>query len=171
MPGDYIYAMATSPRRQGNSETLLDRAIEGARGLGVEVVKDVLGVDPVSPCMGCNRCGETGECVQQDRMQEVYPSPCRRRRRYPGRPRLFHARLFSGQDAHRPLPEILVGEVRPEEASRGRRSKKKGACRYVYLSLRAGRTRDLYLCRTDLGVLLPRTGDNRLGEAGTVRTR
>lgn len=73
MPGDYIYAMATSPRRQGNSETLLDRAIEGARGLGVEVVKDVLGVDPVSPCMGCNRCGETGECVQHDRMQEIYP--------------------------------------------------------------------------------------------------
>lgn len=73
MRGDYIYAMATSPRRAGNSETLLDRAIEGARSLGVEVVKDALGVDPVNSCMACNHCGETGECVQRDRMQEVYP--------------------------------------------------------------------------------------------------
>jgi multimeric flavodoxin WrbA len=73
MRGDYIYAMATSPRPEGNSETLLDRAVEGARSLGVEVVKDALGVNPVNPCMGCNRCGETGECVQHDRMQEVYP--------------------------------------------------------------------------------------------------
>lgn len=69
----YIYAMTTSPRRGGNSETLWEHAIEGARSRGVEVVADALGQDPVNPCMGCNKCGETGECVQQDRMQGVYP--------------------------------------------------------------------------------------------------
>lgn len=69
----YIYAVTTSPRRKGNSETLWEHAVEGARSRGVEVVPEALGQDPVNPCLGCNRCGETGECVQQDRMQDVYP--------------------------------------------------------------------------------------------------
>ncbi len=69
----YIYAVTTSPRNRGNSMTLWEHAVAGARDRGARVVEDDLGRDPVNPCMGCNQCGRTGQCVQQDRMQEVYP--------------------------------------------------------------------------------------------------
>lgn len=72
MPEKYLYAIATSPRGGGNSEILLDRAIEGAAGTGIRVVKEDLGSDPVNPCLGCNSCSKTGQCIQQDRMQGVY---------------------------------------------------------------------------------------------------
>ncbi len=69
----YIYAMATSPRRNGNTEQLLDQVIAGAREAGVRVLKDHLDHKRINPCLGCNWCGVTGQCIQQDGMQEVYP--------------------------------------------------------------------------------------------------
>lgn len=73
MHENYIYAIATSPRSGGNTETLLDQAIKGASRAGIEVVKENLGTNPVNPCLGCNSCSRTGRCIQQDHMQDVYP--------------------------------------------------------------------------------------------------
>ncbi len=69
----YVYAIATSPRRGGNTETLLDKVIDGISEVGLKVLKEHLSHKEINPCLGCNRCGSTGQCIQKDGMQEVYP--------------------------------------------------------------------------------------------------
>ncbi|MDT8357825.1 MAG: flavodoxin family protein [Methanomicrobiaceae archaeon] len=63
-----VLAFATSPRRHGNSETLLDWLLSSMQeGEDVEVVKHVLNDDIViHPCRGCNACEVLGRCVQTD---------------------------------------------------------------------------------------------------------
>lgn len=67
-----VVGLAGSPRRHGNSEQLLDVFLDGARGAGAEVRKIAIVELGLSPCRGCNACSLTGECVQRDRMSEVY---------------------------------------------------------------------------------------------------
>lgn len=67
-----MLGIAGSPRRHGNSEQLLDAALEGARSAGAEVRKLVPAEMGIEPCRGCNACSTTGECVVRDRMHEVY---------------------------------------------------------------------------------------------------
>lgn len=67
-----ILAIAGSPRRKGNTDTLLDRAVAGATSAGAEVERVVLSQLKVAPCIGCNRCFETGRCVVQDDYQALY---------------------------------------------------------------------------------------------------
>jgi hypothetical protein len=69
----YVYAMHASPRKGGNTDTLMGEVLEELGKAGMAVVEEDVGRDPVNPCRGCNRCGATGECVQKDRMQEIYP--------------------------------------------------------------------------------------------------
>ena len=69
----YVLGVAGSPRRNANSETLLDRALEGARDAGAETGKIVAArLSGISPCVNCGHCRETGRCRISDRMQEVY---------------------------------------------------------------------------------------------------
>ena len=65
--------MAGSPRRHGNTETLLDAAVQGAEEAGAEVVRALIGRMPFNPCLACDGCFEAGECVQKDEMQDIYP--------------------------------------------------------------------------------------------------
>jgi len=55
-----------SPHRHGNTETLLDRFLDGAKAAGASVEKVVLKDLHYSPCRGCNACHKTGECIVQD---------------------------------------------------------------------------------------------------------
>jgi len=68
-----VLAVAGSPRRGGNSDALLDAAVEGIREAGGEA--DVLYVAQadVWPCRGCNACSIDGACILRDGMQDVYP--------------------------------------------------------------------------------------------------
>lgn len=70
---EYLLALYTSPRRQGNTSLLMDALIEGAveTGLGLEAFR-VAEMD-VRPCRACNACFKDGECVQKDEMQAIYP--------------------------------------------------------------------------------------------------
>jgi multimeric flavodoxin WrbA len=61
-----ILAISTSPRRGGNSETMLDAAVEGARGAGAEVEKVALADLGFRPCLNCGACSKTGRCIQKD---------------------------------------------------------------------------------------------------------
>jgi len=62
-----------SPRQGGNSDLLLDKVLEGARLAGAEI-KSVFARDlKILGCLECGGCDETGECIVDDRMQEVYP--------------------------------------------------------------------------------------------------
>jgi multimeric flavodoxin WrbA len=62
-----------SPRKGGNTDTLLDRVLDGARASGA-VVKSVYARDLViSGCKECGGCDKTGRCIIHDDMQSVYP--------------------------------------------------------------------------------------------------
>ena len=62
-----------SPRKGGNSDQLLDKALEGARSVGAET-KTVYARDlKMSGCLECGGCDKTGKCVVKDDMQSVYP--------------------------------------------------------------------------------------------------
>jgi len=62
----HVLAIAGSPRRHGNSETLLDRVVASIQEEGVEVEKIALTDVTVNPCKGCNACEKRNKCVQRD---------------------------------------------------------------------------------------------------------
>ena len=62
----HVLGISGSPHRHGNTETLLDRFLDGARDAGGTTEKVVLKEIEYSPCRGCNACHKTGECVVQD---------------------------------------------------------------------------------------------------------
>ena len=67
-----ILAISGSPRRKGNTATLLDRAVQGAVDAGARVEKIVLRDLKMSPCLEIYGCKETGRCIIQDDFQKVY---------------------------------------------------------------------------------------------------
>ncbi|MBI4330683.1 MAG: flavodoxin family protein [Chloroflexi bacterium] len=67
-----VLAIAGSPRRNGNTDLLLARAIEGATSEKIEVVKIVLTEMCIAPCRHCDGCLPTGRCVVEDDQQNVH---------------------------------------------------------------------------------------------------
>ena len=64
-----IVAVYGSPRRQGNTARLLQKAVEGARDSGAEVAEIVLRDLKMSPCLEIYGCKNAGECRLQDDFQ------------------------------------------------------------------------------------------------------
>jgi multimeric flavodoxin WrbA len=67
-----IVGILGSSRRGGNTEYLLDLALEEAQKHGALASKIAVEEKKIAPCNGCLGCVQTGECVIQDDMQEVY---------------------------------------------------------------------------------------------------
>jgi putative NADPH-quinone reductase len=68
-----VLAFASSPRRGGNSETLLDWLLASmSRESDVTVEKIVLVDADINPCRGCNACEKLNYCVQRDGMDSVH---------------------------------------------------------------------------------------------------
>ena len=61
-----VLGISGSPHRHGNTESLLDSFLDGAKAAGAEVEKVILKDLDYSPCRGCNACHKTGECVVKD---------------------------------------------------------------------------------------------------------
>lgn len=61
-----------SPRRNGNTELLLRKVMEGAASKGAETKTLIACRLDIAPCRHCNRCLKTGECVIEDDMQQVH---------------------------------------------------------------------------------------------------
>ena len=61
-----IAAVFGSPRRKGNTSTLLNHAIAGARDAGAHVTEIVLRDLKMSPCLEIYGCKEAGRCVIKD---------------------------------------------------------------------------------------------------------
>jgi multimeric flavodoxin WrbA len=61
-----VIGISGSPHRHGNTETLLDSFLDGAKTAGASVEKVVLRDLDYSPCRGCNACHKTGECIVKD---------------------------------------------------------------------------------------------------------
>jgi multimeric flavodoxin WrbA len=62
-----------SPRIKGNTDLLLDEALEGARKQGAEVEKIVVDKLNIAPCKEYYGCLRDGNCVIRDDMDDVYP--------------------------------------------------------------------------------------------------
>lgn len=71
MPDASIIAVYGSPRRRGNTATLLKRAVEGARDGGARVREIVLRDLKLSPCLEIYGCRKDGECAIRDDFQAV----------------------------------------------------------------------------------------------------
>lgn len=64
--------LSASPRKQGNSDLLCDRFMEGAREAGHQAEKIFLGDKKINYCLACDGCKRNGgECVQKDDMAEI----------------------------------------------------------------------------------------------------
>ena len=61
-----VLGISGSPRRHGNTETLLDAFLEGTKNAGASVEKVVLKELDYTPCQGCNVCHRTGVCIVKD---------------------------------------------------------------------------------------------------------
>ena len=66
-----IIAIYGSPRRNGNTATLLQKAVEGARNGGAEVEEIVLRDLKISPCLEIYGCRNAGECRLKDDFQKT----------------------------------------------------------------------------------------------------
>ncbi|NLI73862.1 MAG: flavodoxin family protein [Euryarchaeota archaeon] len=68
----FVLGIAGSPRRNGNTELLLDAALEGARETGADVYKIALKNLVFSGCIACGECRNGCNCVLQDDLQKIY---------------------------------------------------------------------------------------------------
>ncbi len=66
-----IVGLAASTRRGGNSDTLLRTLLEEAEARGAKTETIILSARNIAPCIGCQRCQSTGECVIEDDFQAV----------------------------------------------------------------------------------------------------
>lgn len=67
-----IMGILGSSRQGGNTEVMLDVALEEAQKNGVFVDKIPLKDKSIAPCDGCLGCAKTGRCVIDDDAQEIY---------------------------------------------------------------------------------------------------
>ena len=65
-----ILAISASPRRNGNTDVLLQAAIEGAQAGGADVELVALREKRIAACVECNWCFGAGKCRVQDDFQE-----------------------------------------------------------------------------------------------------
>lgn len=67
-----VLAFTGSPRKGGNTETLVAAIMAGAAGAGAECETVCLPELQIGPCIGCGGCQKTGRCVILDDMQGLY---------------------------------------------------------------------------------------------------
>jgi len=69
-----VIGIVCSPRKKGNTEILISRALEGAMEAGAEETEIILlSGKHINPCDACDSCKKTGECHIDDDMQAIYP--------------------------------------------------------------------------------------------------
>ncbi|MEJ2716360.1 MAG: flavodoxin family protein [Deltaproteobacteria bacterium] len=62
-----------SPRKGGNSDRLLNEALKGAESVRADVSSIRSRDLKILGCLECGGCDDTGQCVVDDDMQDVYP--------------------------------------------------------------------------------------------------
>jgi multimeric flavodoxin WrbA len=67
-----LLGLSFSPRKNGNTELLLDKVFSGARLLKAETELYRVADNDIKPCDGCGSCFKTGACHIQDDMQPLY---------------------------------------------------------------------------------------------------
>ncbi|MBI4683761.1 MAG: flavodoxin family protein [Nitrospirae bacterium] len=67
-----IIAFLGSPRKDGNTELLLQETIKGINDSGFNAHTFNLNSMKISPCQNCGGCEEEGRCIVQDDMAQIY---------------------------------------------------------------------------------------------------
>ncbi|HSW40237.1 MAG TPA: flavodoxin family protein [Acidobacteriota bacterium] len=67
-----ILGVSGSPRKNGNTEIVINEVMKEAESAGFESETFLLSEQRVEPCIACGRCFETGACAVQDDMQKLY---------------------------------------------------------------------------------------------------
>ncbi len=67
-----VLCIAGSPRRNGNTDRLLDALSAGVTEAGGEAIRLVASQLTVEPCRACHACSRTGSCVIRDDMDDVF---------------------------------------------------------------------------------------------------
>lgn len=67
-----IIAFLGSPREEGNTELLLRETTKGIKESGLHVQTFRLNSMNIMPCQNCGGCDETGVCVYDDDMTQIY---------------------------------------------------------------------------------------------------
>ncbi|MFX1342385.1 MAG: flavodoxin family protein [Promethearchaeota archaeon] len=67
----HVLGIVGSPRRQGNTDLLVEEILRGVKDAGGTTSKVLLDVMDIRPCKGCFACEKTGVCVQNDDMAEL----------------------------------------------------------------------------------------------------
>jgi multimeric flavodoxin WrbA len=67
-----VLGIMGSPRRQSNTEILLDRALAGAKKMGAEMEKVAVSELKIHPCLEIYACRKDGKCAIKDDMQQLY---------------------------------------------------------------------------------------------------
>lgn len=67
----HVFVISASPRKGGNSDTLCDEFIRGAREAGADAEKVFLRDKKIGYCTGCGICNSTHRCVQRDDMAQI----------------------------------------------------------------------------------------------------
>jgi multimeric flavodoxin WrbA len=66
-----ITAFCGSPRKNGNTETLLKEVVRGVEHVGHSVDIFYLNTMNIKPCQDCGGCNTTGKCILSDDMDQV----------------------------------------------------------------------------------------------------
>lgn len=61
-----------SPRKDGNTDILLTKALEGAKAVGAKVEKVILNSLKMCPCQECEKVKDDGTCKIRDDFQDLY---------------------------------------------------------------------------------------------------
>ncbi len=68
-----VIGVSCSPRKNGNTDILVQQVLESAAEDGGAVEFLRISDMKISPCDACWSCAEAGECHIADNMQDVYP--------------------------------------------------------------------------------------------------
>ena len=68
-----VIGISGSPRRGGNTETLLREVLRGAEEAGAETRLFILSRMNISPCLHCDGCVAEGVCGVKDDVGVIYP--------------------------------------------------------------------------------------------------
>jgi multimeric flavodoxin WrbA len=68
-----ITILTGSPRKNGNTNYLVEQFAKGATEAGNEVFVFDCAKHKVGPCTACNKCGMNGPCVQKDDFEIISP--------------------------------------------------------------------------------------------------
>jgi multimeric flavodoxin WrbA len=67
----HVLGIVGSPRRGGNTETLVDTILNSAVEEGAVSEKVILNELDIAPCQACDRCQRTGSCIHEDDMEKL----------------------------------------------------------------------------------------------------